>query len=407
MRRPRRRPAGAAVALALIAGGLGASQAQAAPPTKIVHVCGDDLCAVDPVTGRSAAVTTDGTADAPHRSPSINPAGTRLASIRGTRVLLGDLGGARRPWGPERSDLRSVAITPDGRAAAIHTHRVAWISSPRCFWTPGGMQCDYLNRDLVTIEGVIHPAAVDHAGDGAGIHADGRLLLTDDRWDDAAGASRSTLCIVADAAVEEHACAARIEDPGLRLADPAGSPNGRLLAATAVNRDTDESTVTVYDAATGAVVRRFGAGAHSPSFSPDSRQVAFAAADGRIHVGTVATGVTRPVATGTDPTWGRGDVRGTGPTVTSTALRRASGRIAVSVRCPAGGACAGVLRVEKGRAVLAAGRYRVAAGRTATVRVRPSARGARLIARATTHRVRVVLRPAAGAPATRTLTLRR
>lgn len=399
----------AGVAIGAVAA-VGAQAGAAGAQGKIVHRCGDDVCAVDPATGRTAKLTTDGTEALPYRTPSATASGTHLGVIRGTRVLLGGYGGALRPWGPERSDLADVTIAPGGTSAAVRTSVIERRQSPRCYWTPGGMQCDYLNWTLVTIDNVFAPDGARLGGaDGGAVLPDGRMLVTDSRWDEAAQATRSRLCVVGSAEGESYTCATQIEDAGHALTEPAASPDGRLLAATARNRESDATAVTVYDAASGAVVRRFPAGTGSASFSPDGAQVAFAADDGRIHAGVIASGATRPVAQGSDPSWGRGDVRGApAPAVRSSVLRRNRAGIGVQVRCPGGGAaCTGAVRITRGKALLASGRYRVRAGRTATVRVRPSAQGTRRIAAARTHRVTVTLRPDGGATVTRTATLHR
>ena len=103
--------------------------------------------------------------------------------------------------------------------------------------------------------------------------------------------------------------------------------------------------------------------------------------------------------------------------IRSASLRLRRGRIAVRLACPAGGAaCRGKLgvrtkgRVRTGagrrRVTVAAGRYRVAAGRSAKVRLRPTAAGRALLRRVARVRVRVAATPRGGAARTRTVTLR-
>jgi hypothetical protein len=107
------------------------------------------------------------------------------------------------------------------------------------------------------------------------------------------------------------------------------------------------------------------------------------------------------------------------PAVRSRSLRYRKGRIAVSVSCRAGGPrCTGTLRVRTAKKVrvgkrratvtIVQARYSVAAGRSATVRARPTSRGRALLRRTRTVRVRVSADPTgAGATRTRTVTLRR
>jgi hypothetical protein len=93
--------------------------------------------------------------------------------------------------------------------------------------------------------------------------------------------------------------------------------------------------------------------------------------------------------------------------VASKTLRYSKGRIAVKVRCPAGADCRGTLRIRKGRRTIASATYRVAAGKTRTMRVRPSNRGRTILRSARRHRVTVELRPRSGAPVRRQATLKR
>jgi Ca2+-binding RTX toxin-like protein len=107
------------------------------------------------------------------------------------------------------------------------------------------------------------------------------------------------------------------------------------------------------------------------------------------------------------------------PTVRSRSLRYRKGRIAVSVSCRAGGPrCTGTLRVRTAKKVrvgrkratvtVLQARYSVAAGKSATVRARPTSRGRALLRRTRTVRVRVSADPkGAGATRSRTVTLRR
>lgn len=400
---------GTAAAVGLLAGGVTAAGAAA---TKVVYVCGDNLCAVDPVSGRTAPVTGDGRDGAAYRAPSLTADGTHLAAVRADRVLLGEFGRPLTPWGPARVDHAAVAIAPTGKGAASYTRRTEYRNSPRCYWTPGGMHCDYLNRDLVTIENVFDASGRRLGGaDGVAALPGGGLLVSENRWDEGREAVRSVLCVVGGATPEEggYECRSQVEDPGRRLSEPAVSPDGRLYAATAYDRTADEAAVTIYDAAAGTVVRRFAVGSRSPAFSPDGRAVVFAASDGRIHEGVIASGATRPLAVGSDPTWGRGAPRvATAPTTVGGPLRLSNRRIAVRLRCAAGAPCQGSLQLRRGTLDLGATRYRLRAGRTGVVTLRPSARVLRqLTAGARRQTVRLTIRPTGAAPVTRTIILRR
>lgn len=97
----------------------------------------------------------------------------------------------------------------------------------------------------------------------------------------------------------------------------------------------------------------------------------------------------------------------TGAAVRSTALRVAGGRVPVRLRCAAGSACRGTLGIRRGGTTVARGTFRIAAGRTATVRVPVSARGRAVLPRERVHAVTVRVQPARGRTVSTPLTLRR
>jgi len=92
--------------------------------------------------------------------------------------------------------------------------------------------------------------------------------------------------------------------------------------------------------------------------------------------------------------------------IRSTVLRRRGRRVGVAVTCLTRTRCAGRVRVRRGGRLLAGGRYVVAAGRRATVRVRLTAAGRRALRSARSVRVRLTVDPAAGRTVARTLRLR-
>ncbi len=83
-----------------------------------------------------------------------------------------------------------------------------------------------------------------------------------------------------------------------------------------------------------------------------------------------------------------------GATVTSTAVRVSSGRLPVRVRCDDSSTCRGTARIAN----VGSASYRIAAGRTATVRISPNSAGRARLGRST--RVDVRLAPRSGPSAT-------
>ncbi|WP_022928110.1 NHL repeat-containing protein [Patulibacter americanus] len=96
----------------------------------------------------------------------------------------------------------------------------------------------------------------------------------------------------------------------------------------------------------------------------------------------------------------------TGAVVRSSRLRVSSGRIPVELRCADRRACRGTVSVRRGGTVVASGAFRVSARRSATVRVRTTARGRTVLRRASSHEVQVRVKPARGRAVSTPLILR-
>ena len=106
------------------------------------------------------------------------------------------------------------------------------------------------------------------------------------------------------------------------------------------------------------------------------------------------------------PHWG-GARTVVGAALRSTSLRYRGGKIAVRVGCTGGEACRGTLRIKKGSTTIGSRSYRVAAGKSGTVTVKPSRRGARSLGSRRSQTVSVQLKPSTGATVTKSLKLRR
>ena len=96
-----------------------------------------------------------------------------------------------------------------------------------------------------------------------------------------------------------------------------------------------------------------------------------------------------------------------GAALRSSSLRYRGGKIAVRVACTGGEACRGTLRIKKGSTTIGSRAYRVAAGKSATVTVKPSRRGARSLGSRRSQTVSVQLKPSTGETVTKSLKLRR
>jgi hypothetical protein len=365
--------------------------------SKIVYTCGSELCAVDPVSGTSATITTDGASSA-YRYPSISRDGRRLAAGRGTDVMVGDYGSdLTERWEGSR-DLNDVALAPDGSAVAESHSYVE--NQYGCPFTGGCLR-------LVDMSGATYTAGTGESaitnrypgGGGVGFLGGGALLSSRYTIRD----DLHQICVVGDPKAEDADCEPRVSSPAT-LAAPTGSPDGRLIAATVIPAGSETATVELFDAATGAPVRQLAAGSE-PAFSPDGAQVAYNGGDGWIHVVATAGGRARRLVEGGSPTWGDG--AGPGAALGSRSLRLRGGRIPVSVSCGGPAPCRGSVRIANGRATVGRRSYRVAAGRTAVVSLKPTRRGLATLGDRRRLGVTVQLSPADGKRVSARLTLRR
>jgi hypothetical protein len=370
-----------------------------ADASRIVYGCAPDLCVADPASGVSAAITTDG-AQSPYRYPSISRDGRRVAAARGSAVVVGDYGGnLTERWAGTR-DMNDVAIAPDGSGVGESHSYVENVYG--CPLTGGCLRLVDRSATFYSRGGVPSEGSRRYpGGGGVGFLGTGALLSSRYTIDD----DMHRICVVADPTADDAPCEPRISS-STTLTAPAGSPDGTLIAvATAAPEPSDAMSVNLHDAATGALVRRLAAAGTDPTFSPDGKQVAYAGFDGWIYVVPTKGGRSRRLVQGLSPAWGGGD--GPGPAVTSRSLRYRKGRVAVKVRCGGSSTCRGTLRLKKGKTTLGSRSYRVKAGKSATVSVKPTSRGRRRIARSRKHKLTVQLTPKQGKAISRRITLRR
>jgi hypothetical protein len=379
------------LALAISAAGLGAERAEA---SKIVYSCAPELCVVNPDSGVSQKLTTDG-ATAAYRFPSLARNGLKVAAARGSDVMVGDYGAnLTQRWAGSR-DINDVALAPDGSGVAESHSYVE--NRYGCPLTGGCLE-------LVDMSAGEYTRGGDEAlgfgryrgGGGVGFLGTGALITSGYVQRD----DMHHLCVVDTPGAPDAPCIVRVSSSAA-LFGPDGSADGRFIASGVAG---EPSGVVLFDAANGATVRRLGDGG-SPSFSPDGAQVAYAGPDGWIYTVPTGGGTPRKLVQGVSPSWGEGD--GPGPSVASTTLRQKRGKVAVKLACAGNETCSGTLRIRKRSSTLGSRAYRIAAGRSATVKVTPSSRGKRTIARSRSHKVTVELKPRSGSAIRAKLTLRR
>lgn len=409
----------------------------AGAPSRIVYVCGQNLCAIDPDTGTRAPITTDNRG---YGSPSITTDGTRLAASSGFAVVAGPFGtNLPETWQSHAEGLNDVAIAPDGRGVA-HTY---WYTKLELVYqySCGGLCTQVVHYNAARFQTAAGEAGAGHTGSSGVGFLRTALLSTDSdigTWDSAQRAyvgGTERVCVVAAPADDAAKCEPRILEPSpatpgaarINFTDPEGSPDGALVAVTAgtvpaatgalVDNPTGENpAVLVYDAASGAKVATFP-NATNPAFSPDSRQLAYAGTDGTIHVAPARGGAPRALVAGDAPTWGAAPAQ---MRVARAARLRvtAAGAGPLRVTCPPATAngCAGTVEAvttaklrrpgarsgAKAKRTVARAAYRVAAGRTASVRLRPTALGRGYLRAARRLPVTVAVTPTRpfGAPVT-------
>ena len=379
------------LALAISAAGLGAERAAA---SKIVYSCAPELCVVHPESGVSQKLTTDGATSA-YRVPSVARNGLKVAAARGNDVMVGDYAtNLTQRWASSR-DINDVALAPDASGVAESHSYVE--NRYGCPLTGGCLELVDMSAGEYTRGGDPAQGFGSYAGGGGvGFIGAGGLVSSGYTLRD----KLHKLCVIDTPGVPDALCAVRVTSPAALFA-PEGSPDGRFIVSSVAG---EPNGVVLFDAATGATVRRLADGG-SPSFSPDGTQVAYAGADGWIYTVPTSGGTPRKLVQGLSPSWGEGD--GPGPSVASTTLRQRTGKVPVKVACAGKETCSGTLRIKKGASMLGSRAYRVPAGRSATITVTPSSRGKRTIARSRSHKVTVELRPRSGSAITAKLTLRR
>jgi hypothetical protein len=301
--------AAALVATVLVLGAAAAAPALAAAPARagsqgrIVYVCGQDLCQVDPATKATKRLTRNGASGQPYRLPSLSRDGSQLVFTRGTDVFRarGDASNARKV---QSSLPAALEMSPSGGQLAYLTTILEPVLClpPRLPGSCGSVDVTLLLRQRGAGEGIVTRRNTFSFG-----WANEDLLATLDAEPDA-GVPGQRICRVAD----DGSCREVRGADGLRdLYDPEGSPDGRQILATASPLRTDDEQaafrghIALFRASDGTFVRDLTAGADADAtWSPDGKRVAFERA-GAIFVVDVKTGAKRKLVRGTHPAWGR------------------------------------------------------------------------------------------------------
>jgi Tol biopolymer transport system component len=383
----------ALVALAALPAGAGASV--------IAYTCGssfEDVCQTRPDGKGQRMLLADGDANRRYLTPALARDGRRLAYVIDGDLWIRDLVTGEELHGTAQSGPVLVRWRADGARLAVAELALTSTRNEVCTYS----------SDL---SGENEGRSCRGGGlrSGFAYRPDGRL------WMNLSGGTahqgRSVLCtLLPENGPSGCADDFRVSDPAFSLESPDLSPDGRLLAVVQATSGT-QGPIALYDAATGALVRRLtdGPGDAAPVFSPDGRRIAFARTGAGIwttRVGGAPGSERRIVAQGRSPSWGGGSGRAFSGLVVKKRQRgtRVRGRLTVGR-----GTTVAFKLVRRGRVV---GRRKVAAAAGGTIRFRVplGAGGRRLLARG--GRLRVSLRIAVTAPggtperARRSVTLR-
>lgn len=271
---------------------------------KIVAVCGDELCRIDPVTGKKQALTRDGRKGGPvYRTPSLSRNGKRLAFTFGNDLYIARSNAkGRRRLEPAVAIAR---IRPDG-AEVAYLKTISTIIDPGTFpccrpptfglipWlfriSANGQDKDTVARSIVSTGWL-----------------GGRLL----REERPSVEVPEQICVLASN--EGFECERPVaQDPGRDVTQPDGARNGQTVVGVAEPFNSEPGsplefagTISLFDAASGALIRNLtrGPADSGPVFSPDGKRVAFTRKRS-VWVVPAKGGKAKKLAAGTNPTWG-------------------------------------------------------------------------------------------------------
>jgi hypothetical protein len=375
---------------------LGAVPASA---STVVYQCGGAVCAVDPDTGeaprqlapagRVAGVTRDGVT-----ASWVDPSGAL--------VKAPVAGGAPAGIGFSGEVVNQPLMSPDG------TRYLWWYPGPDGL---GGLNAVWVRRLTVgatSSEGVGFCSGCVISHGWLGNTAIGALPA------DTSPGVPSRVCTMATPAeapgVSGTCVQAIASDARGGIGFPSGNAAGTEVVAvlTPGDRTGIKGRIVRYSLANGAAIGDVTAGTTdtTPVYSPEGDRIAFDR-DGQIVIKDLTgAGAERVLGAGVYPHWG-GARTAVGPALRSTTLRNKRGKIAVRVACTGTVACRGTVRIKKGKTTVGSRSYSVAGGKTGTVTVKASRRGARALGSRRSQTVSVELKPSTGTAVKKSLKLRR
>jgi hypothetical protein len=300
----------------------------------IVYVCGNDLCKINPAGGPAVPLTTDGTAAAPYRRPSLSRDGTKLAFLHGPTgstqsvdgIYVADANAANRrgPFKNQGADTTPPAsllvMKPDGSRVA-YTHI-------------------YTTYNTSTYQNEVHSDLESFASDGSdqqwieccsysvGFGADGSYLGTDNR---ATTSDAVAICLLSPPSgprTNDARCVRYVAaDPARDLFQSSVSPDGSVIVAESCAKGncSSDSRIESFTYATGAPRGFLTAGPTDgdPAFSPAGDRVVFSRGKDLYTIAAAgpAGSEAKLVSGGSAPTWAQapGGSGSPGPTLPTPA----------------------------------------------------------------------------------------
>lgn len=284
--------------------------APAAGTSHIVYRCGpgfSNLCKIEPTSGVVTRLTRDGKPGGPlYAVPSYSRDGRKMTFTFGNDLYVARGDATNRKLLERR--VGTDYISPDGR----------WVALVKVLPEPIGIFCP----GYICIGGAMPYLFIRPAGSGK-LETVARAVATAGWWrgriligDRKSAEEGQTICLLRTN-TDFHCERDVAVDPLRNLWGPAGSPNGRYIAATAAPRPPANETtkridgsIALYSSGTAELVRNLTRGQHdsNPTWSPDGSLIAFNRGSSIYVVHADGSDAGRPrllVRSGIQPSWGK------------------------------------------------------------------------------------------------------